>query len=158
LKEEHDDITSTTTTETPTGEGARSPDEAQLAAAAFLARYRGRTLEAYQYDLRSFFEWADDHSLDVLAATRAHLEWYRTALEQRGLAAATIDRRLCTVCGYYRFAHLDGRITANPPSMSVAPRCSRQRAAGWTEASWLGSCSPPSSTITRMLAWPCCWG
>ena len=44
--------------EITTGESDWSPDEAQLAAAAFLARYRGRTLEAYQYDLRSFFQWA----------------------------------------------------------------------------------------------------
>jgi hypothetical protein len=31
-------------------------DEAQLAAAAFLARYSGRTLDAYRYDLRTFFQ------------------------------------------------------------------------------------------------------
>jgi len=35
-------------------------------------------------------------------------------MEARRLAASTIDRRLSTVCGYYRFAHIDGRITANP--------------------------------------------
>ena len=34
----------------------REIDEAELAAAAFLARYNGRTLEAYRQDLRSFFE------------------------------------------------------------------------------------------------------
>jgi hypothetical protein len=32
-------------------------DEAQLAAAAFLARYSGRTLESYRADLRQFFQW-----------------------------------------------------------------------------------------------------
>jgi integrase/recombinase XerD len=111
-----------TPNEITTGEPDWSPDEAQLAAAAFLARYRGRTLEAYRYDLRSFFEWADDHHVDVLAATRAHLEWYRTAMEQRGLAASTIDRRLCTVCGYYRFAHLDGRIATNPAQYVRRPK------------------------------------
>ena len=63
------------TNEIPSDEAGWSPDEAQLAAAAFLARYRDRTLEAYRYDLRSFFQWADDHHLDVLAAIRAHLEW-----------------------------------------------------------------------------------
>jgi len=31
-------------------------DEAQLAAAAFLARYDGRTLESYRADLRQFFQ------------------------------------------------------------------------------------------------------
>jgi hypothetical protein len=37
-------------------------DEAELAAASFLARYSGRTLEAYRHDLRGFFQWADNHS------------------------------------------------------------------------------------------------
>ena len=32
----------------------------------------------------------------------------------RGLAASTIDRRLSTACGFYRFAHIDGRISSNP--------------------------------------------
>ncbi|MEJ7801480.1 MAG: tyrosine-type recombinase/integrase [Ilumatobacter sp.] len=90
------------------------PDEAQLAAAAFLARYGGRTLDAYRNDLRAFFQWADDTGLELLAATRPHIETYRQHMEARGLAASTIDRRLSTVCGYYRFAHIDGRIASNP--------------------------------------------
>ena len=36
----------------------RPLDEAELAAAAFLARYSGRTLDAYRHDLRTFFQWA----------------------------------------------------------------------------------------------------
>ena len=51
-----------------------SPDEAQLAAAAFLARYNGRTLEAYRHDLRCYSHWASDRHLAVLGATRAHIE------------------------------------------------------------------------------------
>ena len=42
-------------------------DEAELAAAAFLARYQGRTLDAYRYDLRVSFQWASDEGLDDLA-------------------------------------------------------------------------------------------
>jgi integrase/recombinase XerD len=49
-------------------------DEAQLAAAAFLARYSGRTLESYRTDLRQFVQWADDVGLAPLAACRAHIE------------------------------------------------------------------------------------
>jgi site-specific recombinase XerD len=89
-------------------------DEARLAVAGFLARYSGRTLEAYRHDLRGFFQWAADTGLPVLDATRPHIELYRTAMEERGLAASTIDRRLSTVCGFYRFAHIDGRIASNP--------------------------------------------
>jgi integrase/recombinase XerD len=89
-------------------------DEAQVAVAAFLARYSGRTLEAYRYDLRNFFQWAADHDLAVLEAIRPHIELFRSFLEERGFAASTIDRHLSTVCGFYRFAHIDGRIAANP--------------------------------------------
>ncbi|HZE17691.1 MAG TPA: site-specific integrase [Mycobacterium sp.] len=79
-----------------------------------MARYSGRTLDAYRHDLRSLFQWAADHGVPVLEATRAHLEMYRSSMEERGLAASTIDRRLSTACGYYRFAHIDGRIVSNP--------------------------------------------
>jgi len=51
-----------------------------------------------------------DHHLAVLEDTRPHLELYRTSMEERGLAASTIDRRLSTDCGFCRFAHTDGRI------------------------------------------------
>jgi integrase/recombinase XerD len=95
-------------------------DEALLAAAAFLARYSGRTLESYRVDLRQYFQWADDVSLAPLTATRAHVELYRGWLDARGLAASTIDRRLSTVCGYV--AHLDGRIAANPAQYVRRPR------------------------------------
>jgi site-specific recombinase XerD len=97
-------------------------DEAELAAAAFLARYRGRTLDAYRHDLRTFFQWAADLGLGVLDATRPHIELYRTTLEHRGLAASTADRRLSTVCGFYRFAHIDGRIASNPAQYVRRPR------------------------------------
>jgi site-specific recombinase XerD len=97
-------------------------DEAQIAAAAFLARYSGRTLDAYRHDLRTFFQWAGDASLAVLKATRPHIELYRSALEERGLAPSTIDRRLSTVCGFYRFAHIDGRVAANPAQYVRRPK------------------------------------
>jgi hypothetical protein len=40
-------------------------DEAHLAAAAFLARYSGRTLDACRHDLRMFFRWATESRLGV---------------------------------------------------------------------------------------------
>ncbi len=39
-----------------------------------------------------------------------------------GLAAATIDRRLSTVCGFYRFAHIDGRIASSPAQYVRRPK------------------------------------
>ncbi len=93
-----------------------------MAAAAFLARYGGRTLETYRFDLRSYFEWCDGVGLAVLEAKRAHIELWRAASEERGLTSSTIDRRLSTICGYYRFAHIDGRISANPAQYVRRPK------------------------------------
>src|SRR5437764_14522840 len=114
-------ITLTATT-IEAAETVRAPDEAELAAVAFLARYSGRTLDAYRNDLRNLFQWAADHGLPVLETTRAHLEMYRTSMEERGLAASTIDRRLSTACGFYRFAHIDGRIASNPAQYVRRPK------------------------------------
>ena len=55
-----------------------------------------------------------DRDLPVLEATRTHLELYRTSMQERGLTASAIDRRLSTARGFYRFAHIDGRISSNP--------------------------------------------
>src|SRR5690349_15676290 len=63
---------------------ADSFDEAELVAAAFLARYNGRTLDAYRHDLRTYFQWATDVGLGVLDATRPHIELYRKNLESGG--------------------------------------------------------------------------
>ena len=105
-------------------------DEAHVAAAAYLARYSGRTLDAYRHDLRYFFQWAADADLEVLAATRPHIETYRFSMEERGLAASTIDRRLSTVCGFYRFAHIDGRTTSNPAQYVRRPQVHPSTARG----------------------------
>jgi site-specific recombinase XerC len=110
----------TTTVERP-GAGFKV-DDAQLAAVSFLARYSGRTLEAYRHDLRGYFHWASNSDVDVLKATRPHIELFRAWMEDRGLAASTIDRRLSTVCGFYRFAHIDGRIGSNPAQYVRRPR------------------------------------
>ena len=56
-------------------------NEAQIAAAAFLARYCGRTLDAYRHDLRTLFQWASDVGLDILQAKRPHIELYRSAMD-----------------------------------------------------------------------------
>ncbi|HET6753025.1 MAG TPA: tyrosine-type recombinase/integrase [Jiangellaceae bacterium] len=120
--------TTTTTIEPPRDDFVI--DDAQLAAVAFLARYNGRTLEAYRHDLRGFFQWAADMQLTVLAATRPHIELFRSWMEARGLAASTIDRRLSTVCGFYRFAHIDGRIASNPAQYVRRPQVHPSNARG----------------------------
>jgi len=111
-------------------------DEAQVAAAAFLARYNKRTLDAYRYDLQTFFQRAAAASLVVLEAKRPHIELYRTAMEKRGVAPSTIDRRLSTICGFYRFAHIDGRVAANPAQYVRRPKVTPSEGRALRLATW----------------------
>ena len=62
--------------------------------------FSGHTPEAHRHDLRGFSQWAADNGVDALGATRPHIELFRARMEERGLAAPTIDRRLSTVCGF----------------------------------------------------------
>src|SRR5215213_7544209 len=114
-------------------EGDDPVDEAELAAAAFLARYQRRTLDAYRYDLRAFFQWAamtastsSSHSSPDRALRAGH--------GGPGLAATTIDRRLSTVCGFFRFAHIDGRIASNPAQYVRRPKVHPSDARGLDRA------------------------
>jgi hypothetical protein len=89
--------TITTTVERP-GAGFKV-DDAQLAAVSFLARYSGRTLEAYRHDLRGYFQWASSNDVDVLTPTvrrvpRDDRALPRAALcQDRGFGARARGRR-----------------------------------------------------------------
>ncbi len=49
---------------------------------------------------------------------------------RRPRTASTIDRRLSTVCGFYRFAHIDGRIASNPAQYVRRPQVHPSNARG----------------------------
>ena len=70
-----------------------------------------------------------------MLATRAHIELYRTSMEDRGLAASTIDRRLSTVCGYYDSRISTAASAPTQPSTSAGPRFIPPKATAWTVAS-----------------------
>lgn len=103
---------------------AAALSDAEMAALAWLARYDGHTLRAYQLDLREWFSWSSSQGLDPLhGVRRPHIELYGRWLdEHRHLAPGTIARRLASVAGYFRFAHLDGTIESNPAAYIRRPK------------------------------------
>jgi integrase/recombinase XerD len=103
-------------------------DEARLAIAGFLARYSGPTRKAYATDLRQYFTWCAHNGLDVFAARRGHLELWGRWMEERGLARATVARRMSTVAGFYRFAVVDGLIPHSPAEFLRRPKISTDSA------------------------------
>jgi len=96
---------------------------AQLAAVSFLARYAGRTHELYAYQLRRWFGWCEGNGLDpLLGIQRAHVELYIRGLGEAGLMASSTNTMMHGVRGFFRFAHIDGLIPADPAVYARLPK------------------------------------
>ena len=97
-------------------------DEARVAVAGYLARYPETTRRSYASDLRQFFGWCDAVGLLAFEVRRPHLELWARAMEERGLAASTIGRRISTVAGFYAIAVVDGLIEHSPAEHVRRPK------------------------------------
>jgi integrase/recombinase XerD len=99
---------------------------AHLAAVSFLARYGGRTHELYEYQLKEWFAWCDSNGLDPLVGVqRAHIELYIRYLGERGLMDSSVVTMMHAVRGFFRFAHIDGLIAADPAVYARLPKVHR---------------------------------
>lgn len=96
---------------------------AQLAAVSYLARYSGQTHTLYAFQLRRWFGWCESNGLDPLVGIqRAHVELYIRKLGDSGLMASTVSTMMHGVRGFFRFAHIDGLIPADPAVYARLPR------------------------------------
>ncbi len=101
----------------------RSMTKAQLAAVSFLARYTGHTHVLYSYQLRRWFQWCEANGLDPLVGIqRAHIELYIRSLGETGLMASSTNTMMHGVRGFFRFAHIDGLIPADPAVYARLPK------------------------------------
>jgi hypothetical protein len=100
-----------------------SMSTAQLAAVSFLARYSGRTHEMYTSQLARWFAWCEGNGLDPpVGIKRAHVELYLCHLGGSGLMDSSIVTMMDGVRGYFRFAHIDGPIAADPAVYARLPK------------------------------------
>lgn len=118
---------STTTSSTatlPFQPSSMSP--AQLAAVSFLARYSGATHVLYRTQLGRWFTWCETNGLDPLVGIqRAHVELYIRELGEAGLLDSSVNTMMHAVRGYFRFAHIDGTIPADPAVYARLPKVHR---------------------------------
>src|SRR3954452_75681 len=111
----------TSTTLLPFQPDAMTP--AQLAAVSYLARYTGHTHALYAYQLRRWFTWCQVNALDPLVGIqRTHLELYIRHLGETGLRVSSVNTMMHGVRGFFRFAHIDGLIAADPAVYARLPR------------------------------------
>lgn len=98
----------------------------ELAAMAFLAGYTTRTRESYGIDLRRWFAFCDATGIRPFGVRRAHIELFAREMETKGLAVATVARRLSTVCVWYRYLYAEEFIDRDPATFVRRPKVSME--------------------------------
>lgn len=79
------------------------------------------TRQAYERDLRLFCKTLGFKSSDALVnVSREQIIGYMTQLKEKGLAAATIARKLAAIKAFYRFMTAEGYMDANPAEVVEA--------------------------------------
>jgi len=79
------------------------------------------TRQAYDRDLRLFCKTLGFKNSDALVnVSREQITGYMTQLKERGLAAATIARKLAAIKAFYRFMTAEGYMDANPAEVVEA--------------------------------------
>lgn len=103
---------------------ARMTTPAELAAAGYLARYRGGTRETYRVSLKLLFDWCGGLGVDVLDGMRRPvLELFARYLEdERHNSPATVAHHLSIIKGFYSFAEIDQYIDRSPAAHLRMPR------------------------------------
>lgn len=79
------------------------------------------TRQAYERDLRLFCKTLGFKNSDTLVnVSREQITGYMTQLKEKGLAAATIARKLAAIKAFYRFMTAEGYMDANPAEVVEA--------------------------------------
>lgn len=79
------------------------------------------TRQAYERDLRLFCKTLGFKNSDALVnVSREQITGYMTQLKEKGLAAATIARKLAAIKAFYRFMTAEGYMDANPSEVVEA--------------------------------------
>ncbi len=100
-------------------------------------RFSPHTLRAYSTDLNAlaaFLEERRGEGESALAnAARKDLRAYLASLQEQGLAATTISRRLASMRSFYRYLVITGKIPADPAAHLFGPRSRRDLPHFWSE-------------------------
>ena len=80
--------------------------------------------KAYGADLRAFAAWLDDRQRDVEQTTRFDLRRYLVELEEQGLAATSVQRKLASLRALFLWLHERGAI--DPRNQVVRRRFEHQ--------------------------------
>ncbi len=89
-------------------------------------RKSAATLRAYGGDLRTFAAWLASHDRPLLATTRFDLRRYLVELEQQGLVATSVQRKLASLRGFFGWLLETDHIDKDPARLLKGPKAPRR--------------------------------
>jgi len=84
------------------------------------------TLRAYSTDLRSFAAWLAEDDRTVAQVTRLQLRRYMVELEEQGLKATSVQRKLASIRGMFGWLQLHGHIQKDPAKLIKGPKAEKR--------------------------------
>ena len=84
------------------------------------------TLRAYGSDLAAFTGWLGTHARPLLEVTRFDLRRYLVELEQQGLVATSVQRKLASLRGLFRWLQQEGHLAKDPARLLKGPKAPRR--------------------------------
>ncbi len=89
-------------------------------------RKSAATLRAYGSDLRAFLMWLGKSQRSLVAVTRFELRRYLVELEQQGLVATSVQRKLASLRGLFQWLQETKRIDKDPSKLLKGPKAPRR--------------------------------
>ncbi|MCI8469557.1 MAG: tyrosine recombinase [Eggerthellaceae bacterium] len=80
------------------------------------------TVRNYRLDLLDYLRWAERSGLDPLHVTHRQLRRYLGELDQARYARKTVNRRLSSLRGLFRWLNVTGQVAENPASAVQGPK------------------------------------
>ena len=84
--------------------------------------YSVHTLRNYRADLDAFLRWCSRRDVDPLATTHRELRAYLAEMDAARYARSTMNRRLSSIRGFYRWLNLEGILDSDPAEALDGPK------------------------------------
>ena len=84
------------------------------------------TLRAYRADLRSFAQWLEQAGRTATQVSRLQLRRYLVELEEQGLKATSVQRKLASIRGWFGWMQLQGFIQKDPAKLIKGPKAEKR--------------------------------
>jgi tyrosine recombinase XerC len=84
------------------------------------------TLRAYKTDLHAFAAWLAESERTIADVSRMHLRRYLVELEQQGLKATSIQRKLASIRGMFGWLQQAGHVSKDPSRLIKGPKAEKR--------------------------------